>query len=99
MNYNCCRIGGQTISFRVKNNSGDVIFTDTSLGYGFGIVYTGLYTSIYIDDTGYNSPVTYHVEYHVDTAGLSTNFSNPVGILGHDLGNSNCFIAQELYIA
>ena len=99
LNYNCCRIGGQTISFRVKNNSGDVIFTDTSLGYGFGIIYTGVYTSIYIDDTGYNSPVTYHVEYHVDTTGFSTNFSNPIGILGHDVGNSNCFIAQELYIA
>jgi hypothetical protein len=53
---------------------------------------------VYIDYTGYNSVETYHVEYHLDTIGSAVNSANLVGILGTDVGNSNCFIAHKLYI-
>jgi hypothetical protein len=57
-----------------------------------------VYPMVYIDNTGYNSAETYHVEYHLDTIGSAVNSANLVGILGNDVGNSNCFIAQKLYI-
>jgi hypothetical protein len=41
---------------------------------------------------------SYHVEYRLDTIGSAVNSANPAGILGADVGNSNCFIPHELYI-
>ena len=97
VNYVCSNETDQTISFRVKNNNNDIIFSDLSLGSLMGVTNRGIYNGLYIDSTGYNSPVTYHLEYLIaDDANNNIDVSS--GVLGHNHGNSNIVIAQELYV-
>jgi hypothetical protein len=97
VNYVCSNLAEQTISFRVKNHNNDIIFTDLSLGTTTGVTNKGIYNGLYIDSTGYNSPVTYYLEYLIaNDAANNTDVSS--GVLGYNHGNSNIVIAQELYI-
>mgnify|MGYP006135685927 FL=1 len=101
VNYVCKN--NRTISFRVKNNSNDIIFKDLSLS---GVT-NGVYNGLFIDSNGYNSDVSYSLEYMIfnpnvaiDTT-FSTNGDNTEtesGILGYEHGNYNIIIAQELYV-
>jgi hypothetical protein len=38
-----------------------------------------------------------YFEYHLDIIGSTLNSANPAGILGANIGDSNCFIAHGLY--
>ena len=97
VNYVCSNEIEQTISFRIKNNSGAIIFSDLSMGTLMGVTARGIYNGTFIDMTGYSSPVTYHLEYLIcDDA--SNNLDVSSGILGSNHGNSNFVMAQELYI-
>jgi len=108
VNYICSNETDQTISFRVKNNHNEIIYADLSLGTTTGVTNKGIYNGLYIDFSGYNAPVTYYLEYliadgannieflMVDDANNNIDVSS--GVLGHNHGNSNIVIAQELYI-
>lgn len=97
VNYICSNETDQTISFRVKNNHNEIIFADLSLGTTMGVTNKGIYNGLYIDTSGYNAPVTYYLEYLIaDDA--SNNIDVSSGVLGHNHGNSNIVIAQELYV-
>ena len=97
VNYVCSNEIEQTISFRIKNNSGAIIFSDLSMGTLMGVTARNIYNGTFIDTTGYSSPVTYHLEYLIcDDA--SNNLDVSSGILGSNHGNSNFVMAQELYI-
>ena len=97
VNYICSNETDQTISFRVKNNHNEIIFADLSLGTVMGVTNRGIYNGLYIDTSGYNAPVTYYLEYLIaDDA--SNNIDVSSGVLGHNHGNSNIVIAQELYV-
>ena len=100
VNYICSNQSDQIISFRVKNNHDQIIFADLSLGTTTGVNYKGIYNGLYIDTLTYDSPVTYHLEYLIsDNNSNNSNNSNlSSGILGHNHGNSNIIIAQELYV-
>ena len=97
VNYICSNETDQTISFRIKNNHDEIIFSDLSIGTLMGVTNRGVYNGVYIDSSGYNSPVTYHLEYLIaDDA--TNNIDVSSGVLGYNHGNSNIVIAQELYV-
>ena len=97
VNYICSNETDQTISFRVKNNHNEIIFADLSLGTTMGVTNKGIYNGLYIDTSKYSGPVTYNLEYLIANDN-SNNIDVSSGVLGHNHGNSNIIIAQELYI-
>tara|TARA_X000000368_G_scaffold280977_1_gene222925 strand:- start:14545 stop:16497 length:1953 start_codon:yes stop_codon:yes gene_type:complete len=96
INYICSNDNDGTISFRVKNNLDEIIFADLSLGTITGVTNRGIYNGLYIDTTQYNSSITYSLEFLI-ADNINNNNNTSVGILGHNHGNSNIIIAQELY--
>ena len=96
INYICSDDCNEHISFRIKNSKNDIIFIDKNLGPSLGITYRGIYNGFYIDTNNYNSSITYHIEYLINSD--KTVLDNSCGILGTCDNNSNILLAQELYI-
>jgi len=91
----------QLISFRLKRSiaggSPSVIFTDSDIGILMGVSNSGIYTADYIDEPNTTQQISYKLEYKIGSnAGISIDVSS--GVLGYDVGNTNFFMAQELYV-
>lgn len=92
----------QLITFIVKdlNNSGNVVFTDSSMGTLMGTGNLGVYNGTYIDTPGHNNPhyqLYFNVSLGKDEYGNKySELQNETGILGGNT-HSNYIYMQELY--
>jgi hypothetical protein len=91
----------QLISFRLKRiiagGLPSVIFTDSDIGILMGVSNSGIYTADYIDEPNTTQQISYKLEYKIGSdSGISIDISS--GVLGYDVGNTNFFMAQELYV-
>ena len=91
----------QLISFRLKRSIAggppSEIFTDSDIGILMGVSNSGIYTADYIDEPNTTQQISYRLEYKIGSdPAISIDVSS--GVLGYDVGNTNFFMAQELYV-